>query len=118
MPFGPTMSVTTGSAAGGFGVPAIDVAAADLLGRAVPLIVGVNAVGGVGEPDRVIRFHDEVVRRVEALAVPFVREDGDPAVDLGAGHAARQMLAGDEPALIVDAVAVRIVGALAKQGDL
>src|ERR1700678_3291620 len=101
----------------GFGVQAIDVAAADFPGRLVALIVGVDAISGVGEPDRIVRLHHEVVRRVEALAVPFVREHGDRTVDLGARDAARQMLAGDQPALVVDAVAVRIVRALAEYGD-
>ena len=99
-------------------VEAIDVTAADFRLRAVALVVGVDAVGGIGEPDGVVGFDDEVVGRVEALAVPFVGEHRDRAVDLGARDAARQMLAGHQPALIVDAVAVGIVGALAKHRDL
>ena len=117
MPFGRTMSVMTAVDRAGFGVDPIDVAAVDLLLGAIALVVGVDAVGGVGEPDRVVRLHHDVVGRIQALAVPFVRDDGNRAVDLGAGDAARQMLAGDQPALVVDGVAVRIVGALAEHRD-
>jgi hypothetical protein len=92
-------------------------AAIDLLVSAIAFIVGVDAVGGVGEPDRVVRFHDGVVRRIQALTVPLFRNDGDRAVNLGAGHPAREMLACDQPALIVDGVAVRIVGMFAKDRD-
>src|SRR5262249_13551761 len=77
-----------------FRVDAIDVAAVDLLLRPVAFIVAVDAIGGVREPDRVVRFHDHIVRRVEALAFPVVRNDVDRAVDLGAGYAAREVFAG------------------------
>ena len=56
-------------------VDAIDVAAVDLLRLPVALVVGVDAVGGIGEPDRVVGLHHRVVRRVEALALPIVGED-------------------------------------------
>ena len=102
----------------GLRVDAIDVAAVDLGRRRFALVVAVDAVGRVGEPDRIVRFHDGVVRRVETLALPLVCEDCDRAVELGAGDAARQMLAGDEPALVVDGVAVRIVGGLPENGHL
>ena len=54
---------------------------------------------------------------LKPLALPAVGDHGDAAVDLGARHPAGQMLAGDEPALIVDGVAVRVVGALAEHRD-
>ena len=98
-------------------VDAVDVAAVDLLRRAVALVVGVDAVGRIGEPDRIVGLHHRVVRRVEALALPLVGEHGDRAVMLGARDAPGQVLAGDEPALVVDRVAVGIVGALAEDGD-
>ena len=55
----------------------------------------------------------------ELRRLPFhlFRNDGNRAVNLGAGHAARKVLAGDQPALIVDGVAVRIVGVLAEDRD-
>src|SRR5258708_3743128 len=55
--------------------------------------------------------------RTQALAVAFFRNDGNRAVDLGSGHAPRQVFARHQPALIVDGIAVRIVGALAKDRD-
>ena len=99
-------------------VDPIDVAAVDLGRRRLALVVAVDAVGWVGEPDGIVRFHDGVVRRVETLALPLVCEDFYRAVELGARHAARQMLAGDEPALVVDRVAVRIVGAVSENGHV
>jgi hypothetical protein len=101
----------------GFGVDSMYMAALDLLLSAIPFVVGVDAIGGVGEPDGVVRLHHDVVRRIETFAVPLFRNDGNRAVNLGAGHAAREMFACDQPALIVDGVAVRIVGALAEDGD-
>ena len=81
--------------------------------RRGPLVVTENSERRVGEPDRVVRLHHDVVRRVERLALVFVGQHRDRAVDLGARHTPRVVLAGDEPALAVAGVAVRVVGRLA-----
>ena len=99
-------------------IDAIDVAAADLRRLPVALVIGVDAIGGIGEPDRAVRLHDDVVGGVEPLALIAVGEHHDAAVPMGHGDAARQMLAGDQPALVVDGVAVGIVRALAEHRDL
>ncbi len=102
----------------GLGVDPIDLAAVDLLRGAISFVVGVDAVGGVGEPDGVVGLHHDVIGRIQPSAVPLFRDDGNRAVDFGSGDAAREMLAGDQPALIVDGVAVRIIGGLAEDRDV
>ena len=67
----------------------------------------VNQIAAVG-------CADDVVGRVEALAVEAVGQHGDAAVVLGARDAARQVLAGDQPALAVARVAVGVVRRLAE----
>src|SRR3712207_8479647 len=57
-----------------------DVCSSDL---AVPLIVRLDPVGGIGEPDGVIRFHDDVVRTVEPLAFVVVDDGDHRTVELG-----------------------------------
>ena len=106
MPFGRTMSVITASTAPVLRIDPVDMAGADLAFGLVALIVGLDAVGGIGEPDRAVGLHHHVVRRIEALALPAVGDGDDRAVMLGAADAAAGMLAGDQPALAVDRVAV------------
>ena len=84
----------------------------------VALVVAEDAVARVGEPDRAVGGHHHVVRRVQLLALEAVDEDGDRAVGLGAGHPARVVLAGDEPALAVARVAVRVVRGRAEDADV
>src|SRR5690606_11786361 len=69
--------------------------------RLVPLVVAEQTERRIGEPDAVVGFHDDVVRRVEALALEAIGENGDRPVVLGAGDATPPMLAGHEPALAV-----------------
>ena len=92
------------------GVDAIDVAGADLALGLVALVIRVDAVGRIGEPDRAVGSDDDVVRAVEALALEALGEDRDRAVVLGAGDAPVAVLARDETAFAVDGVAVRIAG--------
>jgi hypothetical protein len=89
----------------------------DLLVGAIALVVGVDAVGGVGEPDGIGRLDHGLVARIQVLAVPLLRNDGNRAINFDAGYAARERLACDQPALIIDGVAVRIVGELAEDRD-
>ena len=75
------------------GVDAEDIAAVELHLGEVPLVVGLDAVGGIGEPDGVVRFDDDVVRAVEPLALVAIGDGGDGAVELGAADAAPAVLA-------------------------
>ena len=100
----------------GAGIEAVDVGA-DLGLRLVALVVGEDAEGGIGEPDRAVRLHDHVVGRVEPLAVELVDQRRDRAVVLGARDAPPAVLAGDEPALAVARVAVGEVRGLAVDAD-
>src|SRR5260370_16193728 len=59
-------------------------------------------------------MHGHVVGRVEPLAVVAVAYYRDAAVIFSAAHAPRAMLATDEPAPAVAAIAVRIIRWLAK----
>ncbi|BBP64434.1 hypothetical protein PHLH5_19750 [Pseudomonas sp. Cab53] len=53
----------------------------------VPFVVVAGLERRVGEPDRTVLLADDVVGRVERLALETVRQHGDRAVVLGAGHA-------------------------------
>ena len=78
-------------------------------GGHVALVVAQNAEGRIAEPDRVVGFDHDVVRRVERLAVELVHQHGDRAVVFGARHAPAVVLAGDESALAVARIAVGVV---------
>src|SRR5262245_34898094 len=72
-------------------------------------LVELAAVGRVGEPVAPVGVGDDVVRRVQALAVVGVGDDGDRAVVLVADDAPREVLAGELAALEVEGVAVAVV---------
>ncbi len=95
-------------------VEPVHVTGADLTVGPEALVVAVDAVTRVGEPQRAVRALDDVVGTVQPLAVPVVGEHGDGAVMLGPGHPARALLAADQPALPVDGVAVGVAGRLAE----
>src|SRR4030081_2399306 len=78
------------------------------------LVIAQNAVAGVGEPDRVVSGHHDVVRRIELLAVEAVEDGRDSAVVLGARDTPGVMLAAEQPPLPVPGIAVRIVRRLAE----
>ena len=90
---------------------------ADLALRTATLIIEKDAVRRVGEPDGTIRLHHHVIGRVEALALVTVGHHADRSIEIGARHAAGQMLAGDEAALAVDGVAIGIVRRVAEHRD-
>src|SRR4029077_10454579 len=72
------------------------------LRRGTPsLVVAVDAVSRVAEPDRAVRRDDDVVRAVEALPLDPIGDDGDRAVVLSPRDPPRQLLAGDEPSLAI-----------------
>ena len=73
----------------------------------------VDAIGGIGEPERPVGLDDRVVRGVQALARVGARERRDGCVLAGARDGAAPVLARDEPSLEVDGVPVRVVRGLA-----
>jgi hypothetical protein len=92
----------------------VDVASADFRFAVVALIVVEDAVARIGEPDGPIGPDGDVIWRIEPLACNSIGQNGDPAVEFGSRDTARQMLAGDEPSLIVDSVAIRVVAGRAE----
>ncbi|MNH87404.1 hypothetical protein D3C73_398860 [compost metagenome] len=64
----------------------------------------------IGEPQRAVRLADDVVRRIQLLALVGVGKNRDRAVMLRAGDAAGQVFACNQAALQVAAMAVGIVG--------
>src|SRR5262249_60586771 len=88
----------------------VDVAGADLAGRLVSLVVAVDAIAGIGEPDRAVGLLHDVVGAVEALAVIVAGQHGDRAIVLPAGDPPRPVLAADQASLPVHGVAVGIAG--------
>ena len=97
----------------GHAVDAIDVLRQFLL-LAPALVIAEEPEGRIGEPDRIVRFHDHVIRRIEPLALVAVDEHRDRAVIFGARHAPSAMLAGDEPSLPVARIAIGEVRGLAE----
>ena len=99
-----------------FAVDAIDIHRQFRLGDAA-LVVAEDAETRIGEPDRAVRFHHDIVRRIEPLALEAVADHRDGPVIFGAGDAAREMLAGHQPALAVAGIAVGVVRRLAEKTD-
>src|SRR6185437_415230 len=87
-------------------VDPVDVGSADLGFALPPLIVAVDPVGRVGEPDRAIRFDHDIVGRIQSTPLILIGEGGDRAIVLGPADASCKVLAGDEPSLAVDRIAV------------
>ena len=83
-------------------------AAVPAVGRRAFPVAG-DAERRVGEPDAAVARADDVVGRVQALALVAVGQHGDAAVVFGARDAPRQVLAGQQPALAVARVAVGVV---------
>src|SRR6266550_4842213 len=75
------------------------------------------AIGRVGEPDRAVGMRHDVIRRVERLTVKGIRNHGHRAVMLPAHNASEKILAGELPALMVEGIAVRVVGRPAERRD-
>ncbi len=89
-------------------IEAKDVAIADLGFAAVPFLGNDEAVGRVGEPDRAVGLDHDVVRRIEALALPAIDDDALllPA-DVRAEHRAKAVRAVQDRSVEVARVAVR-----------
>src|SRR5206468_4145629 len=99
-------------------IEAIDIATADLALRLAALVGRADAIARIGEPDRAVGFHHDVIRRVEALALVAVREDRDASVVFRADHPSAAVLAGDQATLPVAGVAVGEVRIRTEHRDL
>ena len=93
--------------------PARGINPVDLTGQFLfglePFVIGGDPVMGVGEPDRAVRFDDNVVWRVQGFAVKAVGNHRDGSVEFCPGDAPCAMFAGQQPALTVARVPVGIV---------
>src|SRR5439155_8996281 len=85
-------------------------------GRIGGALVELAAVRRIGEPVAAVRMRDDVVGRVEPLAVVLVGDERDGPVVLVAHHAPGQVLARELAALEVERVAVAVVRRLAEHG--
>jgi hypothetical protein len=72
-------------------------------------LIELAAIGRISEPDAAVRMRNDVVGRVEVLAVEVVSNDRDRAVELVTDDSPREMLAADLPALEVERIAVAVV---------
>src|SRR3982074_421750 len=72
------------------------------------LVIAADAVGWVAEPDRIIGRDDQVVRRVQLLAIVLVGDDGDRAVEFGPGDPSAAVFASEQASLPINGVAVRV----------
>src|SRR5882757_6746984 len=82
------------------------------------LIIAADAVDGIGEPDRTIGSDNRVVRRVQLLAIVFVGDDSDRAVEFGPGDPSAAMLASDQASFPINGVAVRVHRRLAEYAQV
>jgi hypothetical protein len=98
-------------------VHAIEVTGLHLTLCPEPLIVAVDAVGGISKPYGAIGLHHHIIGAVQPLALVAVRNDRDAAMLFGAGDTAIAVLAGDKPAVPIDGIAVCITGGKAKHAD-
>src|ERR1700745_87411 len=90
----------------GAAIDPVDIGGADL-GFALPsLIVAVDPVGRIGEEDRTVRFDHDIVGRIQSAPPMLVGKYGDRTIVLGPADASRKVLAGNEPSLAVDRIAV------------
>jgi hypothetical protein len=96
----------------GLAVDPIDVHV-DLGLRHVSFVIAEQTEDRVGEPDRTVGFHDDIVRRVQPLAFEQVHQHRDGAVIFGSNDTASAMLAGNQASLAVAGVAIREVRRLA-----
>src|SRR5262249_16719495 len=71
--------------------------------------VALTAIGRIGEPKATVRMGNNVIGRVEALAVVGIRDHRRRAVEFVPHDAPRQMLARNLPTLEIESVAVAIV---------
>src|SRR5690348_15493732 len=73
-------------------------------------LVQAIAIRRVREPDRAVRMRHDVVRRVERLAIKGVGDDRHRAVVLPAHNAPEEVSARELPTLVIEGIAVRVIG--------
>ena len=94
-----------------------DVARADLAGSFMSLVVTVDPVARVGEPDRAIGALDEVVGTVKSLPVVAVGQHCDRPIVFGSSDTAMTLLTAHQAPLPIDGVAVGVTGRCAELAD-
>ncbi len=99
------------------GIHAVDVVGPDLAHGAVAFVVAGDAEVRVREPERPVGPHRRVVGTVQPLVLPAVGQHRDRAVVLGPRHPPVALLAGDQPTLPVQGVAVGVPGGPAEDAD-
>lgn len=73
------------------------------------------SIAGVGKPDSPIGMDDDVVGRVERLALPLIGEYlAIGSVGLIPHNASTDLFAANEPIIRIEAAAVGLIGGLAK----
>src|SRR3981189_1510111 len=72
------------------------------------LVIAADTVGWVPEPDRIIGSDNQVVRRVQLLAIVLVGDDGARAVDFRPGDPSAAVFASEQASLPINGVAVRV----------
>src|SRR5207248_4107904 len=89
------------------------------VGRAAGIVgmtlVQAAAIRRIGEPDRAVGMRHDVVRRIERLAVVSIGDNGHRAVVFPAYDAPKKILARQLPALMIEGIAVGVVGRFAER---
>ena len=98
-------------------INAIDIGMRQFRRAAFTLIIRHQAEGRVGEPDRSIGFHDNIIRAVQPLALVAIGQNSDRTIIFKAHHAAAEMLTRNHAALTVSRMAIGVVGGLAPGAD-
>ena len=98
-------------------VDAVHVASADLARCQMALVVAVDAVAGVGEPDRPVATLDDVVGAVEPPPVVVRRQDGVAAIVFGAHDSAVPVLTRHHTSGPIEGSTVDVAGRVAEHAD-
>jgi hypothetical protein len=91
---GPLRSLTMDAGHLPHGIDAIDAFKAQLHALA-------RTVTGIGKIDPPLGIHAEIIRRVEALPLKTIRQNGDATILLGAGHATQARLTSHEASFLI-----------------
>ncbi len=78
--------------------------------------IGQYSVRRVCEPDGAVRFDNDIVRRIEALALVTIHEYGDFAIVLCSRYAMREVGRCDQTTFLIDTIPIREIRRFAKDG--
>ena len=81
------------------------------------LVKAIDAVGRIGEPDRAVGLHDDIVGRVQPFAVELRRESAPHSVVVETRNAPPEMLAGHHAPLVIKCVPVLIAAGRLEHTD-